>query len=420
MLFYETMHKEKHNKRIFVHKTPDCKNKKKPHKVQIIEKKRTFYNKKVVFSQKVFFQDNILPSLSMNRNSSTTKIRIKDIAEKAGTSIGSVDRVLHGRPNVSDEVRKRVEQAIKELEYEPNRYASALATNKSYRFIAFFPSPDVDLYWGEAAQGIRDAIQYYRDFNLSLEELYYDMHVPESYPKGLDEILQNKPDGVIIVPQLSEVTYKFCQELEKEKIPYTFLDSNICDLNALTYYGQDSIMSGRFAARMSVLEAAPEQQFLIIHFDIPSLQQYNREVGFKEFIQRKYPDCIIHELALQPKDPDLIRKLNTFRAEHPEVHFICTFCSYTHLIAEALVKEQITDCHVMGYDMLDSNIAFLKEGTIRFLIAQHPWQQGYGCVDALFQHIVLKKEIKRDNFMPIELLTAENCDFYLRNAQTTY
>lgn len=356
----------------------------------------------------------------MNKNSSTTKIRIKDIAEKAGTSIGSVDRVLHGRPNVSEEVRKRVEQALQELEYEPNRYASALASNKSYRFLAFYPSPEVDIYWTEAAQGIRDAIQNYRDFNLSVEELWYDMHTPESYRQGLIQMLQNKPDGVIIAPQLSESTYDFCQKLEQEHIPYTFLDSNIQDLNALTYYGQDSIMSGRFAARMTVLEAAPEKSFLIVHFDIPSLQQYNREVGFKDFIQRNHPDCVIHELSLKPKAPESAQKLKEFREAHPEVHFICTFCSHTHLIADVLVRNGMNDCHLMGYDMLDPNVTFLKQGTIRFLIAQHPWQQGYGCVDSLFHHIVLKKEIKRENFMPIELLTAENCDFYLRNAKNTY
>lgn len=28
------------------------------------------------------------------------KIRIKDIAERAGISVGTVDRVLHNRPNV--------------------------------------------------------------------------------------------------------------------------------------------------------------------------------------------------------------------------------------------------------------------------------------------------------------------------------
>ncbi len=35
------------------------------------------------------------------------KIRIKDIAEKSGVSVGTVDRVLHNRPNVSKAARER-------------------------------------------------------------------------------------------------------------------------------------------------------------------------------------------------------------------------------------------------------------------------------------------------------------------------
>ena len=64
------------------------------------------------------------------------KIRIKDIAERAGVSVGTVDRVLHNRPNVSPKAREKVEAALKEVDYHPNMYASALAYNKSYIFIS--------------------------------------------------------------------------------------------------------------------------------------------------------------------------------------------------------------------------------------------------------------------------------------------
>lgn len=63
------------------------------------------------------------------------RIRIKDIAERAGVSVGTVDRVLHDRPNVSKPAREKVEQALKEMNYQPNMYASALAYNKAYTFI---------------------------------------------------------------------------------------------------------------------------------------------------------------------------------------------------------------------------------------------------------------------------------------------
>ena len=43
----------------------------------------------------------------------TEKIRIKDIAERAGVSVGTVDRVLHERPNVSPAAREKVEKAVR-------------------------------------------------------------------------------------------------------------------------------------------------------------------------------------------------------------------------------------------------------------------------------------------------------------------
>lgn len=77
------------------------------------------------------------------------KIRIKDIAERAGVSVGTVDRVLHERPNVSAEARKRVEKALEEMNYQPNMYASALAYNKSYTFYVLIPKHESEAYWEE-------------------------------------------------------------------------------------------------------------------------------------------------------------------------------------------------------------------------------------------------------------------------------
>ena len=68
----------------------------------------------------------------------------------------------------------------------------------------------------------------------------------------------------------------------------------------------------------------------------------------------------------------------------------------------------------MGHDMVGKNEACLRNGSISFLIAQHAYMQGYNCVDSLFKAIVLKQEIEPVNYMPIELLSKENVDFYRR------
>ena len=43
------------------------------------------------------------------------KIRIKDIAERAGVSVGTVDRIIHNRPNVSAAARAKVEKVLEEI-----------------------------------------------------------------------------------------------------------------------------------------------------------------------------------------------------------------------------------------------------------------------------------------------------------------
>ncbi len=68
----------------------------------------------------------------------------------------------------------------------------------------------------------------------------------------------------------------------------------------------------------------------------------------------------------------------------------------------------------MGYDMVAKNAQCLQEGSISFLIAQHAYMQGFSCVDSLFKSIVLKEELEPINYMPIELLSKENVQFYRR------
>lgn len=52
----------------------------------------------------------------------------RDVAAKAGVSQATVSRVINGRPNVSDDVRHKVEQAMRDLHYVPNASAKAMKT----------------------------------------------------------------------------------------------------------------------------------------------------------------------------------------------------------------------------------------------------------------------------------------------------
>ena len=75
----------------------------------------------------------------------------------ADVSVGTVDRVIHGRSGVSEASRKRVEEILKQLDYQPNMYASALASNKKYTFSCLLPQHEKGEYWTAVEAGIQDA-----------------------------------------------------------------------------------------------------------------------------------------------------------------------------------------------------------------------------------------------------------------------
>lgn len=346
------------------------------------------------------------------------KIRIKDIARLAGVSVGTVDRVLHERSGVAESSKKKVKEILQQLNYHPNMYASALASNKQYHFVCLLPQHNVNDYWTGVKNGIDKAIKAFSDFHITSSYVYYDQYIYSSFTESGDKILEKKPDGVILAPTIPEITTKFVQLLESESIPYIFIDSNIPSLNPLAFYGQKSDQSGYLAGKILMMLGEKPNDIVIFRQiyegRIGSNQQENREKGFRKYMNEHYPHCCIHELNLSAKyldkNPNM---METFFNEHPEVKCGITFGSKVYLIGEYLLEQSKTDFKLIGYDLLTKNVECLKKGVVDFLIAQQPTLQGYNCIESLCNHLIFKKEIIQYNYMPITLLTEENIDYYL-------
>ena len=85
------------------------------------------------------------------------KPTIMDIARMSGLSKGTVDRVLHNRGEVSKKSYEKVMAVIKELGYEPNVFASALARGVSPRIAVLIPLHGPGSFWELALKGISKA-----------------------------------------------------------------------------------------------------------------------------------------------------------------------------------------------------------------------------------------------------------------------
>ncbi|HBP37144.1 MAG TPA: hypothetical protein DD640_00050 [Clostridiales bacterium] len=83
------------------------------------------------------------------------KVTIRDVALKANVSIATVSLVVSGSAKVAAKTRRKVMDAIDELEYIPNEYAASLRKGKRNVFAALIPDLNNPYYLG-IVRGLRD------------------------------------------------------------------------------------------------------------------------------------------------------------------------------------------------------------------------------------------------------------------------
>jgi len=120
------------------------------------------------------------------------KTTIYDVAEHAGVAISTVSRVLNNSDDVSDQTREKVMEAIRDLQFRPNRTAKSLA-QRATRTIAVAVPTFTTPFHNELLKGVRDRLDT-ADLDLLLCDL--DWEAPKA--TLLNFLERGAMDGLIV------------------------------------------------------------------------------------------------------------------------------------------------------------------------------------------------------------------------------
>lgn len=347
---------------------------------------------------------------------SKKQIRIKDIAAKAKVSIGTVDRVLHNRGEVAEATKKKILQIVEELNYEPNILASTLASKKSAVFATLFPKPpSLEGYWNKPFVGVQKRMAEIKQYGVRTEAFTFQQSDPKSFISEAQKIISLKPDGVVFPPFFKKESLQFINELIELKIPFVFIDSEIKEAGQLSYVGQDSYQSGLVSGKLLDL-ILPQGNILIVHFAKEMDNQNHlvqREKGFYKWFEQK--EANRHQLFTtevpDTEDPNWGKPIEKTIREKDIKGIFVTNSKVFH-IGRLLEQIDRKDIQVIGHDLLKENIECLKNNKVQFLICQRPEEQGYSSINKLFRSIVQKREIAKENYTSIDIITKENVEYY--------
>jgi len=351
----------------------------------------------------------------MSEKKEQKQVRIIDIARKAKVSIGTVDRVLYNRGGVKPSTKEKILKIIQELDYSPNMLAKSLALKKKYKVVVFMPDGAHNAYWQKPYKGISQAVSDLMNFNFEVDVVTFDLSDENSFLHQAEKVIRIHPAGVVFVPVFKKSAFDFCHELERQDIPYSFMDIYLQGAGQIAFFGQDAEKSGRVAGKLMChgLTSGSVVGIVSITDKMPiSRNIINRVNGFKSFFVSEDKTVRFEEVVI---DLSLNRDLNHFfqMLIKKNIHGIFVPNSRAHLVAEFLTHEKVnSNILLVGYDLIEQNVRFLKNGGISFLISQKPEQQIYNAIKSLFDYILLDKKDRKINYSPIDILIKENIEFY--------
>jgi LacI family transcriptional regulator len=343
-------------------------------------------------------------------------VGVKEIARRAKVSIGTVDRVLHNRTGVSQKTRDKVLAIVEELEYQPNILARRLASKKLLTIAVLIPSASAETqYWKAPLNGILEAGVEVKPYGIKIEQYFFDQNDKTTFVKQSAAILANRADAVLLAPMFMKESETFADNCKKLGIPYVFINSDIPSHNSLCYIGPDLFHSGSLGAHlMSYLIAAGDQVLIVnISKEMDSLHHLLRkEEGFRAYFKKhQLHNQILKKDIRTTSYPAVKKELAAALDKHP-VKAIFVSNSRVSSVARYLKESGRKDIKLIGYDFLEDNISYLKDGYIEFLISQKPKEQGYRGIMALYNHLVHAVSFDKAYYMPIDIITRENYLFY--------
>ena len=276
------------------------------------------------------------------------------------------------------------------------------------------------MFWDGPKLGIKKASEEIDIYNIRIRNFTFDQFDRIDYKNRIDEIINYKPDAVLFTPVFHEEALNLIQSLEKEEIPFAFINSFVDHPASLSFIGQDSRQSGYVAGKLMSFIVPEESDILVVNIS-RSINNHKHILKRKKGFEKYFHDLknsrhnieVVNIHDMDEKNNEAI--LRTILNDNKNIGGIFVTNSKVYKVCKMLSKENMNGLKVVGYDLLNENIKFLKQGRIEFLISQKPLEQGYNGIMTLFNHVVLKRKIKRKQYLPIDIITKENIQYYLDN-----
>jgi LacI family transcriptional regulator len=345
------------------------------------------------------------------------RVRIKDIAEFANVSIGTVDRVIHNRGEVSPSTRERIMLLLDEFDYKPDIAARSLALKREIRLAVVMPRPDSEhSFWILPQKGIRKALSELSHYQIEINTFCFDQSDRQGFKTRMEVFPFGSFEGVLFAPVFHDESIAFLTRCRRENVPVVLFNSMLEEPSVKSFVGQDAYQSGMVAARLVDYGLEPGSVVAIVNMSARKDHYHHiieRERGFRSYFTN-HPE---HSRQLVSLDMNgavervLEMMLDRICGKY-DIGAVFVTNSRVHKVARYLASKIQRKVRLVGYDLLPENIEYLEKGKIDFLLSQKPGEQAFLGLTSLFNLLMFNREPESKQWLPIDIITRENLNYY--------
>lgn len=296
---------------------------------------------------------------------------IEDVAREAGVSVATVDRVLNGRAAVRQETVKRVESAIRLLNYKPDRLAARLARGKEYRFCFVLPEGNND-FMIALGEEVAAAATRMADEKVTIDLRHTDVFEPATLAQTLGQI-GDIYDGAAVVALDHPLVKEAINGLAERGVPVATLVSDVPGSKRSHYVGIDNSAAGRTAASlMGHYLAGRKGKVGLIAGSLSLRDHVERQFGFEQVMLQDFPNLAMLPVREARDDWQRVETIaSQLLAEHPDLIGLYNVGGGTRGIVSAL-ESSGRRAHVtyIAHELTDDSRRALVDGTIDIVINQ--------------------------------------------------
>ncbi len=313
---------------------------------------------------------------------------ITDIAKALGISIGTVDRALHGRPDVSPTTRARVLKKAEHLGYKPNLAARSLKLNRRLRIGVYFPR-EISSFFDPLRSGVRAAASASAGVNVEL--------VFRTFPRldeGDVELLAaeagEKFDGILVTPGNPDRIGPTLSVLARRGVAIVCVASDAPRSERLACVTADAQASGAIAAELFSRTLQKTGHLATITGELTTLDHAEKLRGFAANLAVFAPHLSLLpaiESREQPKVAYRQAAALLSRKPYPLGIYISTANSIPVLRALE-EKNLLGEVQVIATDLFPELVPYIESGKILATLYQRPFAQGKTALELLLRYLL--------------------------------